>query len=82
MKKLVLVALTSMALSGCTATSSVDSGSCIKVANSAENNGAKSGDDLYKACLDKRVQNKEAKKSFWEKTAEGLVFFALDIITS
>ncbi|WP_139345356.1 hypothetical protein [Pseudocolwellia agarivorans] len=82
MKKLILIMLTSIVLLGCTSTSSIDSGNCIKVANRAENNGAKSGDDLYKECLDKQYQKNESKKGFWEKSAEGLAFFVMDIITS
>ncbi len=82
MKKLTLFLLFLIVLSGCTSTNSIDSKNCIKVANTAENNGAKSSDDLYKECLDKQHQKNESQKGFWEKSAEGLAFFVMDIITS
>jgi hypothetical protein len=81
-KKLILIMLTSIVLLGCTSTASIDTDKCIKVANTAENNGAKSSDELYEECLDRQYQKNESKKGFWEKSAEAFAFFVMDIIAS
>ena len=74
MKKLTLVLIVITFLSGCTSTKSANTNNCIKVANTLENNEAKSGDDLFNECLDKQSQKQEAKKEFWDNSLEGLLF--------
>ena len=82
MKKLILVLLVANSLSGCTSTHSVNTNNCIEVANKTENNGVKSGDDLFKECLDKQYHKNDVKKGFWENSLEALLFFVLDMTTS
>lgn len=82
MKKIILIILTTVLFFGCAATTPIDTQKCIKIANTAENNGAKSGNELYKECLDKQHQKNESKKGFWESSADSLLFFVLDIIAS
>ena len=82
MKQLILVLLIANFLSGCTSTKSVNTSNCIEIANKVENNSDKSGDDLFKECLDKQYQKEDAKKGFWENSLEGILFFVLDMTTS
>ena len=82
MKQLILILLITNFISGCTSTNSANTNNCIEVANKAENNGNKSGDDLFKECLAKQHQKEDAKKGFWENSLEGLLFFVLDMTTS
>ncbi|GLX76696.1 hypothetical protein tinsulaeT_00360 [Thalassotalea insulae] len=82
MKNLLLVLLALITLSGCASSKSIDTSRCIEIANTAEKNGIKSGDDLYKECLDKQYQKEESKKGFWEKSAENLFLLAVEIISS
>jgi len=82
MKKVIFIILTIVLVFGCTATTPIDTQKCIKVANTAENNGAKSGNELYKECVDRQYQKNDVKKGFWESSAESFLFFVLDIITS
>jgi len=81
-RKFILVLVVTVFLSGCTSTKSIDTDNCIKVANTVENNEQKSGDDLYKECLDKQYNKKESKKGFWENAFEGLFIFVIDMTTS
>jgi len=82
MKKLIIVLMIAISLSACAATKPIDTKSCIAVANTVENNEATSGNQVYKNCVDKQQQKNEAKKGFWEKTAEGALFLILDVLSS
>jgi len=81
-KKVKVLLIVSLLMMGCASTQSLNTQNCISVANKAENNEAKSGDDLYNECLDKKYQKMESKKGFWENSAEGLLFFVIDMVTS
>jgi len=82
MKKLILIVLASALLLGCASTTPIDTQKCIKESNFPQKNSAKSGDYFYNECIDRQHQKNESKKGFWEKSAESLVFFVLDIIAS
>jgi hypothetical protein len=81
-KKFILALVVTVSISGCTSTKSIDTNECIKVANTVENNEAKSGNDLFNECLDKQYHEKDAQRGFWENSLEGLLFFVLDMTTS
>ena len=82
MKKLLLIIISSFALSGCASTKSIDTKHCINVANRVESNDKQSGEQVYNQCLDKQYKKIETKKGFWEKTLENFFILFIDVATS
>jgi uncharacterized protein YcfL len=82
MKKLILIVLASALLFGCASTSSTDTQKCIQESSIPQTNKPKSGDQVFRECLDRQYQTNEREKSFLEEVAEGIVIFILDIATS
>jgi len=81
-KKIILTTLVVISLVGCASTHTTNTSNCIEVANSVENNSAKSGDDVFKECLDKKYQKETAKKGWVLNSLEGILFFLIDMTTS
>jgi len=81
-KKFILVLVISLFISGCETTEPVDTSHCIEIANTADNNGQKSADELYQECLDEHYKKQRANMSFWESAVEGLLIFVVEVTTS
>ena len=82
LKKIIAVSIVAFALLACAATKPIDTKSCIALANTVKNNEATSGNEVYQQCVDNQDRQNEAKKGFWGKSAEGLLFLVIDMVSS